>query len=372
VIISPRDLSFTKAEEYAPQYADAGAEILIDQQFYIPESTVGNLDTYPISAHRNAVSHLNQIGDADLSKLSSNLRIINAQLRTSAVLAPAVVYEHGRPDIVDLNAKLFSAAKAVAGDLGIPCYATVVLGHSATASDATTDVALSAATALQADGWYFAFEFNGERVPSSHSLVLRYLKAGLSLACSGKPVLHGYVGPLAPLALSCGASAVGVGHSQNLWQFTRARWEPADPAGGGGGAPPRLFSKALWGTIIYEDEFALLSQAVRNQVLTPTPFSAPVSATPPYLPWGRWDANKHLVHTICKTIEELAQRVDAEVILDAVVQLLAGAARLHSAIATEGIQLADSTGSYQVPWRAALISLKAGQSEDFELLRMLQ
>lgn len=371
VIISPRDLGFSKAVEYAPQYAAAGAGVIVDQQFYIPESTVGQLESYPISAQRKAISQLNQVSDTDLAELCSQLRTINSQLGTSAVLAPAVVYEAGRPDIVELNAKLFAAAKVVSQNLGIPCYATVVLGQSVTSSDPTTDAAVSASTALQADGWYFAFEFNGGRVPSSYSLILRYLKAGLSLACTGKPVLHGYVGPLAPLALACGAAAVGVGHSQNMWQFTRARWQPAEPGGGGGAAPPRYFSKGLWGTIIYEDEFALLSQNLRERVLTPTPFSTGVSATPPFLPWDRWNANKHLVYVICKSIEEMCLYTDAEEALNAAVVLLTSAVQLHSDIASTGVPLGDDTGSYQVPWRAALNSLKVGQSDDFELLRIL-
>ena len=371
VIISPRDLSFSLAEEYAPKYIAAGADILVDQQFYIPESVVGSLSSYPIGAHRNAISSLNQISDTDLAQFSSDLQVINARLQASAVLAPAVVYEHGRPDIVDLNARLFGASKSVAEALGLPCYATVVLGQSATTSDVTTDDTLSAATALQADGWYFAFEFGEDRVPSTHSLLLRYMKAGLTLACTGQPVLHAYAGPLAPLALASGAVGVGIGHSQNLWQFTRTRWEPSDGSGGGGNAPPRYFSRALWGTIIYEDEFALLSQGLRQQVLSTTPFSSDVSANPPYLPWSRWDANKHLVHVICETTRDLCQNLDAAVVLDDAINQLTSVIQLHAQVATEGIQLGDNTTSYQVPFRAALASLKAGNSDDFELLRLL-
>lgn len=371
VIISPRDLSFSLAEKYAIEYVETGADILVDQQFYIPDSVVGNLSSYPIGAHRNAISGLNQISDNDLTKLSSDLQVINATLKAGAVLAPAVVYEHGRPDIVDLNTRLFGASKSVAEALGIPCYATIVLGQSATTSEVTADATLSAATALHADGWYFAFEFNEERIPSTHSLLLRYLKAGLTLACTGLPVLHAYSGPLAPLSLACGGVGAGVGHSQNLWQFTRARWEPSDGSGGGGNAPPRYFSRGLWGTIVYEDEFALLSQGLRQQVLSTSPFSTDVSANPPYLPWKRWDANKHLVYVICKTVEGLCQNSDAELVLDDVMNLLTDAIHLHAQVATEGIQLGDNTTAYQVPFRAALASLKAGNGEDFELLRLL-
>ncbi len=371
VIISPRDLSYTKAAEYAPQYAAAGADILVDQQFHVPTANVGELDTYPIATRRQAVSQFGTASDRDLLGVANALRTTNSVLKATAVLAPAVVYEAGRSDITDLNEHLFATSKAVAEDLGIPCYATVFLGVSATSADSPTDVALSAATSLPADGWYFAFEFGADRIPSSAPHVARYLRAGLTLATTGLPVLHGYVGPMAPLAMACGGTAAAVGHSQNLWKFTRARWEPTEPGGGGGDAPPRYFSHALWGTLIYEDEWALLPQAIRDQVHTPTPFSTPVRASPPFLPWDRWAANKHLVYTICKAVETFAGQSDAELVLDAVHDHLAASVSLHQAISALGFDLRDKTATYQAPWRAALQSLKTNQADDFELLRLL-
>jgi len=106
-------------------------------------------------------------------------------------------------------------------------------------------------------------------------------------------------------------------------------------------------------------------------VVISTPFSANVGPTQPYLPWDRWSANKHLVHVICTTVQQLAAEADAEVVLDAVDSLLANAISLHSSIAASGVALGDDTATYQAPWRAALNSLKTNHSEDFELLRLL-
>ncbi len=369
VILSPRDLSYTKAKEYAPQYAAAGADILVDQQFHAAVN-VGELGTYPLATRRQAVSQLGKISDSDILEVANALRTTNSALKTTAVLAPAVIYEAGRSDLIDLNEKLFTTSKAVADDLGIPCYASVFLGTSATSADSPTDVALSAATSLPADGWYFVFEFNARRIPSSEPHVARYLRAGLTLAMTGLPVLHGYVGPMAPLAMACGGTAAAVGHSQNLWQFTRARWEPPAPGGGGSNQPPRYFSRTLWGTVIYDDEWVLLPQAIRDQAHTPTPFSTPVRPGPPFLPWDRWTANKHLVYTICKAVETFAGQSDAELVLDAVHDHLAAAVSLHQTIAAR-LSLRDETAIYQAPWRDALQSLKTNQADDFELLRLL-
>jgi hypothetical protein len=188
VILSPRDLSRPNALEYAGRYRALGAETLLDHQFYVPDFTNPKLNTYAISALRAGISTLNRISDADLTEFENQLRIDHQELGATAVLAPAVVYEAGRMDIVQLNARLFGASKRVGDQLHIPTYATIVLGRSVTAADETTDSILSYATALNSDGWYFAFEFEDERLPSSRVSVRRCCSAGLTLACTGKPL----------------------------------------------------------------------------------------------------------------------------------------------------------------------------------------
>ena len=138
------------------------------------------------------------------------------------------------------------------------------------------------------------------------------------------------------------------------------------------GTPPRYFSHALWGTLIYEDEWALLPQSIRDKAHTPTVFSTPVKPSQPFLPWERWAANKHLVYTICKAVETFAGQTDAELVLDAVHDHLAASVSLHQAIsAALGFELRDETANYQAPWRAVLQSLKINQADDFDLLRLL-
>jgi hypothetical protein len=373
VVISPRDLSRERAIDLAPQYRDAGADVMIDPQFYLPDSTVGRLPSYEaIAPFRQSVSQLHKLADPHVAAFQSSMHQLSEELGVSAVIAPAVVYEAGRSDIVDLNERLFSLAQSVAENLGVPTLATVVLGSSVTASDQTCEAILSDATALPADGWYFAFESGEQRIPAAHSFILRLCKAGLTLARTGKPLFHAFAGPVSLLSPCFGAAAAGIGHSQNLWQFTRDRWQPAEGGGGGGDAPPRLFSTALWGTIIYEDEFALLSDQLRAAILTSSPFSGAVSAAPPFLPWTRWDANKHLVYLLAAHASNALKELNAENACVAVIDHLKQAIFLHSRIASEGVALADGTNTYQNPWRAALSSLIAGCGDEFELLRMVR
>jgi len=366
VIISARDLSFQKARHYADIYRGLGAEVLIDLQFYVPHFTNPKLRSYPFGAYRLAIPELCRLSDHEVAGLASPLEQIHSRIGANAVIAPAVAYEAGQNDIAILNARLFHVAKAVGGNLGIPSYATVILGQSTTTSAATMDAALSQATALDADGWYYAFEFSPERVPSDPDTVLRCCKAGLTLACTGKPVLHAYAGPMALLSHGFGSTGAAVGHSQNLWRFTRGRWSRAKR--GAGQAPPRFFSTALWGTIIYPDETRRLPADLRAAILTTTEFATPVFSN---LRWDRWSANKHFVAAICQKVDLISRNTDPRTCARSAVEVLQSALSLHDRIGATGMSLRDDTNAYQHSWLQSLQRLLTEADADYNYLSLL-
>jgi hypothetical protein len=230
---------------------------------------------------------------------------------------------------------------------------------------------LGHATALPADGWYFGYEFSPGRVPADQNEVYRFCEAGLLLACTGKPVLHAFAGLAGILSLGCGCTAAGIGHSQNLWCFTRDRFEPPNNQGwGGGDAPPRFFSTALWGTIVYPDEIVQFTPALQQQILTHTAFSSQVSGAGT-LQWSRWDANKHLVNAICATVANVAAAGGARQSGQAAIALLQQAVGLHALISMANITLRDETNTYQNPWLQALTGLHANHAADFTYLDLL-
>jgi len=372
VIISSRDLPLRSAIEYSQRYHELDAHVLVDLQFYVPDFSNANMDSYEISEYRLSVSRLHKISNDDLTKLAFKLEVIYRDLSPDGLIAPAIVYEAGRTNIIELNARLFENAKKVGDNLGIPTYATVVLGNSVISSDETINAILSSATSLNCDGWYFSFEFDPERIPSSRSSVYRCCTAGLILACTGKPVLHAYSGPMALLSLGFGARATAIGHYQNLWRFPRERWRAPTTRGGFGRSPARYFSSAIWGTIVYPDEIARLSLELQNQVLTPSPFSTRISPGPPFLPFSRWDANKHLVSIICSTVRDIATTNDPRSNANTAISILERAVELHGRIAGTGIVLRDDTSAYQENWRAAMSDLLITHSSDFDYLEMLR
>lgn len=375
IIISPRDLTLTKAQEYANDYKDNGAEILVDPQFHVPEFTNKKLATYPGDDVRASITKLNKITPAEFATLVDALKEICTEAKADGVIAPAVVYEAGRPDILDLNDKLFAAARQAGNDLGLPTYATVILGRTLVGSDSERSTALSHVTGLKADGFYYAYEFDSDRIPVDADDVFRCGAAALTLACTGKPVLHAYAGPMALLSAAFGASSAGIGHSQNLWQFSRARFAPPTPGGGGGDAPPRFFSTPLWGTIVCPDELELLGAPLRAAVMQTNPFSAVLASvpTPSLTTWSRWDANKHLVHAlVTETTRIFSTSTDARACLKLADDHLKAALSLHDRIEGASLGLKDeSLPLYQANWRSALARLKKDHVGDYDLLDLL-
>lgn len=375
VILSPRDLSFDNAKERSVDYQGLGAEILVDQQFYEPDFTNRFTETYPAEEFRRSLSSLRRLKQGEMVSLAAIIESINSDLGASAVLAPAVCYEAGRLETADVNAALFGAARQAGDSLDIPVYATVVLGSSVTGSWGTIAAALDEATSLPADGWYFGFEFQEEaRIPSDLEATFRCLKAGLKLACTGKPVLHAFAGPGCILSFCFGATGSAVGHTQNLWQFSRSRWQRSEGGGGGGDAPARFFSSKLWGTIVYPDEIARLDAelgtAVANQVLTKTTFTEQVAVRAPFSPLSRHVASKHLLAILCESGTRIARLGGSLKACAAVDKLLADAVSLHAQIEEAGIALADDTAAYQENWRRALSRLQRDDKQGFDVLKI--
>lgn len=372
VIISSRDLTKNNASDYASKYRNLGASVLLDQQFHVPGFTNKHMSSYGTDKFRRTISSLNKISDSELKELAVILRTHHSDLGADALIAPAVVYEAGRDDIVRTNTRLFSISKQVGDELGIPTYATVIVGHSATSSDKTIETILSDATALDCSGWYFGYEFGaqGQRIPNDKEQIYRFLRTGLTLACTGKPIIHCYSGPMALLSLSFGATGAAVGHAQNTWQFTRERWKVTTKrTGGNNDAPPRFFSTTLWGTIIYPDELTQLSPSLVSQVYTPSNYSPSTFASS--IPWERWEANKHFLKQIATVVSSMAVNTDPRVCATSALNRLTKAEQLHRNIIDEGIHLKDGTNSYQSNWKAALEMLLANHSNDFEYLELL-
>lgn len=370
VVISPRDLSYTKAQEYAADYKSEGASVLVDPQWYNPGFQSQQLNSYPSSELRDSITSLRNFHDEDFARLRDLLVAENSALQADALIAPAVVYSAGRTDVSALNARLHSVAREASAILKIPCYGTAFMDDSITGNLPLIETTLASITSLHADGWYFGFEFQPERVPSDSEAVYRCLRAALLLRLTGKPVMHAYAGPMGILSFAAGCSAAASGIDQTQWRFCPERFEPATGEGGGGGsdAPPRYFSPVLWGTIVCPDELVLLPAEIRDRILVASPFvTLPIPQT-----WTRTEAKKHLAYCVAKGIEKVASPGTIAGADGIATSILTEASELHSTISWDhSIELKDESASYQKSWLVALQDLAQKHESDFDFLELL-
>lgn len=370
VVISPRDLSPDKAAEYVLEYIQAGAEVLYDPQFFLPDSQVGKLSEWSLNNFRLRASSLGRLTSEEYDGLSSEIEAINRHLHSCAIIAPAVLWSGSNQQSLETNRRLFECAKRAGDAIGVPTYGTIFLGRGATQSVQQVITTLSDATSVPTDGWYFGFEFAESRIPGDLNEIQRFLIGTIKLAATGKNLVAGYLGPLSLLACAVGASGLGVTHSQNMWGFSAERWRDNQGGGGGGNAPPRYFSRELWGTLVYPDEISKLPGGVPSKIIRSTPFSAQVSIQPPYVSWSRWDAGKHLVYEICTEIDNLVKLPVRERV-SRVLEHLDSATKLYDQISGLGIRLQDRSDSYQLNWKRALEDVANQYSDDLDLIEIL-
>ena len=369
VVVSPRDLRLDTAAERANEFRALGADVVLDPQFHIPKYTNEPLATYGLEQFRQSIGTLGQLPSPEYGRLTERLEEINRRLGVSAVIAPAVVYEAGRRDVQRLNFRLFEAARRAARRLELPVYSTIVLGDSVLASEETLARALGAATSHDCEGFYVAGEFREDRVPSGTSLVKRYLEAMLTIAMAGHPVMHAYAGPMALLSFGAGARAAAIGHRYNLWKFDRSRWGPTPSQQGGPTEypPRRLFSEALWGTIVYPDETAQLPSELRDKICTRSPFSGPVHSGADWRPGDSW---RHLVCVIGDRGTRVADAGSAKECALSAIAVLEAAVVCQTEVRSH-VSLRDGSDAYQAPWCEALRALLETQGTDYDFLELL-
>ena len=126
----------------------------------------------------------------------------------------------------------------------------------------------------------------------------------------------------------------------------------------------------LWGTIVFPDETAQLSQALRSQVIIHSPHSRIIAGSPG-LPWQKREASKHLVHVIAEAVSPLAEGADARQGMISTVAWLRAAVALHAQIRDSGLMLRDNTGAYQSAWTSAGTRILAQNADDYDWLEAL-
>lgn len=373
VVLSPRDLSADNAKAYSESYRSLGAEVLFDPQFYIPENHSGQQGTYEeLSEFRVSASKLIDNSHVELRKLETALKLMSQRYGCTGIVAPAVALEAGRPDSLQVNLSLLAVAKSAANAMSLPVYGVVPVGRSLLNSDLELASVVARMTARRVDGWIFMADSGVDGYCVDENCLKAIATSILRLAQTGVPVMHGCAGPLSLLSICFGATAVGLAHSKNMWRLPLARFLPPDPSGGGGAAPPRVFSKNLWSSFVFPEELQPLPKELRERVITNSKWVSIDPKDDNYFvaQVSKWDTNKHLIYMIGSVVSELQSVRNPRKIALQVLDILQEAKSLHAEIASV-VAVKDGANLHTTCWRQVLSEILESKASDYQYLELI-
>ena len=155
-----------------------------------------------------------------------------------------------------------------------------------------------------------------------------------------------------------------------------------ETVGGGTQGGTRVFSAALWGTLVHPDETARLEASLREGLFSPSPF---ISSFDPQVQISKKDAGKHAVHVMMEFVKPILTSNDSCIQkLQRVSKHLAQAtlhyqrvaeqlARLHleERPGAKPVRPMDKADAYHEPWMASLARIEKDRSHDLEYIDAL-
>ena len=374
VVLSPRDISDAKAEEYGRSYRNNNAEVVFDPQLYVPQNSVGLHETHEeFMEFRVSASKLLKHSQSEFARLGAALRNVAKKYSCTAILSPAIALQAGQPEHLKLNIDLLDVAIESASKIGLPVYGVIPIGQSLALSQSELSSVISKYTSKKVDGWMLMMDL-GQNGFSVDTVLLKSLGVSiLRLAQTGVPVMHGCAGPHALLSSAFGASAVGIAHSKNMWHLPLSRFIPSD-GGGGGASATRVFSRALWSNFVYPDEFARLPSLLKEQIVESSKWvSIDLENDAIYLAsdFRQWDANKHLLKIIGSEFSDLLSIDDLNIRCDLVEKRLSGSIVLHKLIGSH-YSVKDRASAHQSTWLSVLTDIRKMRKLDYQYLELLR
>ena len=363
-----RHLARDGAEKWCEKYKDRDADILLDVQFYQPKFVNNFMESFGLEDFRKSVSALGALGDNLTGQLTRKLVELNKELRTSAVLAPAIIFEPDNQKIIAINEQLFAAARQAGNELGIPTHACIPLSSALRKSPSATTKILSAVTSFDADGWNLAIEYGGEnRIPIESDWAEHVISSALYLVATDLPVIQAFAGPSALLSLSAGANAAAVGHFKNFWNFSRSIFEVVDSEMRKPKAQ-RYFSAALWSTILAPDEIARLEDKTWNGIRSDSPFG-PNYKTDAI---DERTAHNHLIHTLANEAPRIANDNSIRKNLVKAQNFLLDASYRYEIVLNELGSVADTANVHQKNWADGINNFLKTNSDRVEYVDLLR
>jgi hypothetical protein len=223
VILSPRDLEPKQLTTLATDINDLpSGQVLLDPQFYLPNS-----------AHKRLVSHAYWPDDYEsggfwggphLRGLLAGVLDLNSELKTSAVILPALYADKIDDDWLERQGALIAEARRM--DAGARFYATLPLSADVLRSDEAVHEVLEAFGAWSVDGAYVVCEHpNGDYLVKDPLWISNVVDLAAGIKLKGRTVVLGYASHQLLIAAIASADAIASGTWMNVRSFQTEKFE---------------------------------------------------------------------------------------------------------------------------------------------------
>lgn len=291
VIVWPRTLSRTQVERHAKEVREAGASLLFDPCFYVPNTERQSILDYPYwdGIKFDTVDFTGQEG-RDFCK-----RVIEYQVHTlcvDSVLLPGRYANVRNEEWLEMH-RLFAEVGEEYG-LYCPIYSTVALGPDVIGDKASLDAIADELVSYPVDGYYVLYRPpNDDYLACDEAFLLSLLQFLLSLSLTERKVIVGYANQQDLLSAAAGVETIASGNYRNVRRFNPDIFEePEDEER----------RKATWyydGRSMCEFKIPQLGIAdkfnVRSKFGPSSKYASPLltSPNPAAHPWGEPDSFRH-------------------------------------------------------------------------------
>ena len=236
VIMSPRDCKPPdenkpcKLEKHAASIRDVGGRILIDPQFYIPESNHKVLTSHAYWPKAYDSVEFWDGDEPNYGELLKSLGKLNAKVSASAIILPGTLATAVDDEWFDRQSRMIKAARMEYGDDEL--LATVALSADVARSTDQVHAILATASDWKVQGIYLVCEHpDGQYLVENDAWIANILDLTAGLRLSGKNVVIGYANQQMLVAACASVTAIASGSHKMKRQFSSSTMMEKDGDG---------------------------------------------------------------------------------------------------------------------------------------------
>jgi hypothetical protein len=217
VVIWPRTLTRKQVEIHATELLNAGAQVLFDPCFYVPDTVRETILDYPYwdGIDFDTLDFAGQEGREFCTK------VVEYQINTlnvSEVLLPGRFTNVRNDQWLEMHRSFAEASEEM--NVGKPVYSTIAIGPDILLDKPSIDAITNEVVSYPVNGIYLLYRPPGDDYFTCNSqFVLNLLSTVLSLTLAGKRVLVGYSNQQDLMLAAAGADGIASGNYRNVRRF---------------------------------------------------------------------------------------------------------------------------------------------------------